>query len=832
MSTAWLDASGLTRLSDPSTTRTVLILGCTAAETTLLASAGHRRDYRRVLCVNDDREDLEDASASARELALPIEASHSTELPAFGPFDLALVAPRFLHAQADPAAALRGVAALLERRAGVAVVGCDAAVGNVGIGHVRRLLSLLLQPDDPIPTQLQLALSLLQVLPPSNWLRRNLALQEAHQAKSIDLTDGATVYEKLIRPRPTPELTLFRFRSLLRDAGLRPAKLHRASDYAAHRLLAAGSAPRRLQQLARGLPWEWRTQLGELISGEILTHTLLVTPRGGGGGGGGGDGGDGGSDALEQQIGTLGAVDAPWASSPFPPPAPPEPEPEPEAEAEPEVEAGDELLAKAARTRSQYEALPFPPRRPSDESWRLMTSTFASLAEVSHHLYGGTLRRTFCRARAPFRALVAGGGTGDATVQLAAELSRLHAAHPKCGFNRSVVVHLDVSRASCALARARLAARGLLPGGSRSSSVRVRLVRGSLLQLRQLRLGKFDFINWVGVLHHVPDPAATLALVARHALRPSGGIGLMVYGSVGRVGVYETQAALRLLHAAGNASDGGEPMRRAARVADTFELLAALPAAHPLRRNGPIWASQEVRGQMGDSGVFDLLLSPVDAPYTAPLLREQAEAAGLRVSGWLHPALYEPRVWRQPCTGAFAPCAAAPPLPLLATRLDALPPRRAEEAAELMGGHARKHWAFLVPAWRTARPIAAEPTDPALAPCPLNLSIATLRAVGEYEGRPVSVRTELQGGAMTMQLPAMSSAVLRRLDCRRTLKEVRSTTLAELERVRSFFKEKEGNATTDARAFDAQWPKLYGELAGIGSLTMTDTGFRSDSLFE
>ena len=49
---------------------------------------------------------------------------------------------------------------------------------------------------------------------------------------------------------------------------------------------------------------------------------------------------------------------------------------------------------------------------------------------------------------------------------------------------------------------------------------------------------------------------------------------------------------------------------------------------------------------------------------------------------------------------------------------------------------------------------------------------------------------------------------------------------------RSFFKEKEGNATTDARAFDAQWPKLYGELAGIGSLTMTDTGFRSDSLFE
>ena len=38
--------------------------------------------------------------------------------------------------------------------------------------------------------------------------------------------------------------------------------------------------------------------------------------------------------------------------------------------------------------------------------------------QVSHHLYGGTLRRTFCAAPAPLRVLVAGGGTGDATVHL------------------------------------------------------------------------------------------------------------------------------------------------------------------------------------------------------------------------------------------------------------------------------------------------------------------------------------------------------------------------------------------------------------------------------
>ena len=73
----------------------------------------------------------------------------------------------------------------------------------------------------------------------------------------------------------------------------------------------------------------------------------------------------------------------------------------------------------------------------------------------------------------------------------------------------------------------------------------------------------------------------------------------MVYGSLGRAGVYETQAMLRLLHAAGNATDGGAPLAEEARVEDARALLAALPDAHPLRRNRPIWSSEEVQGRMG-----------------------------------------------------------------------------------------------------------------------------------------------------------------------------------------------------------------------------------------
>ena len=138
--------------------------------------------------------------------------------------------------------------------------------------------------------------------------------------------------------------------------------------------------------------------------------------------------------------------------------------------------------------------------------------------------------------------------------------------HSPCTYT----IHLDLSRA-------RLAARGLLPtpGRHRSSGaanptaaanpstspasaaaaadpgVRVRLVRGSLLDLSSLELGRFDYVNCVGVTHHLPDPAAALRGLAKHALAPGGGLGLMVYGTLGRGGVYETQA-LRLLHAKGS----------------------------------------------------------------------------------------------------------------------------------------------------------------------------------------------------------------------------------------------------------------------------------------
>src|SRR3954471_17682214 len=175
--------------------------------------------------------------------------------------------------------------------------------------------------------------------------------------------------------------------------------------------------------------------------------------------------------------------------------------------------------------RTQYEALPYPPRDPRDEAKRLVTGSPSRLPEVNHYVFGG--RRDFAK---PFRALVAGGGTGDAAIMLAQQLADIGAA-------QSEVVYLDWSTASRGVAEARAKVRKL---------ANLKFVSGSLLEYESLALGTFDYIDCCGVLHHLPDPPATLAALVA-SLAPDGGMGMMLYGRLGRTGVYPAQTMLREL---------------------------------------------------------------------------------------------------------------------------------------------------------------------------------------------------------------------------------------------------------------------------------------------
>ena len=68
--------------------------------------------------------------------------------------------------------------------------------------------------------------------------------------------------------------------------------------------------------------------------------------------------------------------------------------------------------------------------------------------------------------------------------------------------------------------------------------------------------GNFDYINVVGVLHHLPDPQAGLGILV-DKLTPRGGMAMMVYASVGRTGVYHVRAMSRIVAQARQLGAGG-----------------------------------------------------------------------------------------------------------------------------------------------------------------------------------------------------------------------------------------------------------------------------------
>src|ERR1700757_4994232 len=121
--------------------------------------------------------------------------------------------------------------------------------------------------------------------------------------------------------------------------------------------------------------------------------------------------------------------------------------------------------------RAQYEAYPYPARDPRDEAKRLISGSPSHPLEIDHYLFAG--RRDWSR---PFRALVAGGGTGDATIMLAQGM-----ADRDCP---AEIVYLDLAQSSRRIAEARAAQRGL---------TNIRFVTGSLLDAPSL--GRFDYID-------------------------------------------------------------------------------------------------------------------------------------------------------------------------------------------------------------------------------------------------------------------------------------------------------------------------------------------------
>ncbi len=401
----------------------------------------------------------------------------------------------------------------------------------------------------------------------------------------------------------------------------------------------------------------------------------------------------------------------------------------------------------------QYEAYPYPERDPADESARLISGSPSHPDEINHYVFAG--RRDFSR---PFRALIAGGGTGDGTIMLAQILEDRGCP--------AEIIHLDPSSASSEIAQARAHARGL---------ENISFARGSLLDLEEMGLGGFDYIDCCGVLHHLADPAAGLS-VLRAALAPLAGIGVMLYGELGRTGVYHTQEMMRAI------GGGLEP---AGRVALAGKLLAALPETNWLKRNDLL--GDHLEG--GDAGLFDLLLHARDRAYRVPEIIALARGAGLAISGFAEPARYEPASYLSDTR--------------LLARLEDLSPPERWAFAELLAGNMRKHVFYLVPE-ADAGEAVAQPAPEAVPR--LRELYADAFATDFRPGN--AMRATLDGITFRFPLPPLAGAMVKRMDGRASLEDIHAGLT-------------EANPDLNRETFFAQFEALFAAFNGLGKLFLS-----------
>jgi hypothetical protein len=376
------------------------------------------------------------------------------------------------------------------------------------------------------------------------------------------------------------------------------------------------------------------------------------------------------------------------------------------------------------KVRALYEAFPFPSRDPAAErAGAIPMSRTDILGKVNHHGFAG--RRDFAKG---FRALVAGGGTGDAAIFLAAQLRETDAE----------VVCLDLSDASLRIARRRAALRGL--------EERVRWIHGSIHDLPRLELGRFDYISCLGVLHHLADPPAGLRALVE-VLADDGALALMVYGRYGRQDIYAVQDLMRLINR-------GEP-DLPAQLASLKAVLRGLSPKHLLLRGR---TREQIDAMLADeANLVDTFLHVQDRAYTVPEIYDLAEGAGLSVVNFtnfvgVQRVEYDPEVY-------VADAA-------LRAQLAARPLRERQSIAELLHGHMFVHTLYAARPGRSAASFEDADMVPFFLTAPGAEAARRLLEHGK-----VGVRLSSRVTLPVAPSPA-AMACLREVDGRRTLAEI------------------------------------------------------------
>ena len=208
----------------------------------------------------------------------------------------------------------------------------------------------------------------------------------------------------------------------------------------------------------------------------------------------------------------------------------------------------------------------------------------------------------------PWRILDAGCGTGVSTDYL-------------CHLNPGAsVLAVDISGGALEVARERTRR-----SGAAGQVNELRIEQRSLLDLEGE--GPFDYINSVGVLHHLREPEAGLRSLAAR-LAPGGVLHLFLYADGGRWEIHRTQRALTLM----GVGTGAEGLRLGR------QLFTDLPESNRLRRHHEQrWALDTT----ADANFADMYLHPQETSYDVTRLLAFVASAGLHFAGFSNPEVWD-----------------------------------------------------------------------------------------------------------------------------------------------------------------------------------------------
>jgi SAM-dependent methyltransferase len=154
----------------------------------------------------------------------------------------------------------------------------------------------------------------------------------------------------------------------------------------------------------------------------------------------------------------------------------------------------------------------------------------------------------------------------------------------------------------------------------------------------------FDLVVSTGVLMVMADPLAGMKALA-HCVRPDGVVGVMLYATYGRTGVYMLQSAF---HDMGLGQDD-------ASVQVVKDTIAALAPDHPVRSYIKLAPDLQF-----DTGLVDTFLHGRDRSYTVDECMELVTAAGLVFQDWFFKAPYYPHDMFAPPNGFYPALNALP----------------------------------------------------------------------------------------------------------------------------------------------------------------------------